>query len=123
MHPLRALLHDPRLRPRWRGLFITLLGVVAWFAFMPAQRVPEFTGLDKINHVLAFAALASTAALAFAARVPALVLALLGYGGFIEVVQSVLPTRHGDWVDLVADAVGIAAGLLWVALLRRWTGR
>ena len=120
---LHPLLHDPRLRARWRWLFAALVLVVAWFAFTPAERVPELTGQDKMNHLLAFAALASTAALAFAARAPVLALGLLGYGGFIELVQSFLPTRHGDWADVVADAVGVAAGLLLVAALRHLLGR
>jgi VanZ family protein len=44
---------------------------------------------------------------------------LLAYGLFIEVVQSWLPSRHADVLDLVADAVGIALGLLLLSRLRR----
>lgn len=46
-------------------------------------------------------------------------LALLAYGGLIEMVQSQIPSRTAAWDDLLADAVGIAGGLLLAALLRR----
>jgi VanZ family protein len=41
------------------------------------------------------------------------VLALLAFGGAIEIAQTFLPPREGDWWDLLADGVGIAIGLLF----------
>ncbi len=41
-----------------------------------------------------------------------LVLALLAYGVGIELAQSLLPPRSADWRDVLADALGIAVGLL-----------
>ena len=51
----------------------------------------------------------------------AVALGLLAYGGVIELVQAQLPHRQGDWADLTADAVGMVAGLLLAAALRRAT--
>ena len=73
--------------------------------------------------LLAFASMALAGAFGFApeARVRlALVATLLGYGAFIEIVQSQIPGRTASLADLVADAFGIAAGLAAVAALRRW---
>ena len=124
-HPppnLRELLHEAPFHSAWRMLLAVLVVVVAWFAFMPGGGAPSFGIGDKIDHLLAFGALASTGALsqqAGARHALQTALGLLAYGGFIELVQTQLPTRTGEWADLLADAVGIAGGLLLVALLRR----
>ena len=38
--------------------------------------------------------------------------AAVAYGAAIELVQIQLGYRSGEWMDLVADAVGVAAGAL-----------
>ncbi|PTT91135.1 VanZ family protein [Pelomonas sp. HMWF004] len=95
-------------------------------ALMPQPPRVATTGWDKSNHALAFASLAFTSVWALWQRPrqwPWLVVAVLAFGGAIEVAQSFLPPRQGDWLDLGADGVGIALGLLaaWpvAALARR----
>jgi len=39
-------------------------------------------------------------------------LALLAYGGAIEVIQLFVPGRSCEWGDLLADAIGISLGVL-----------
>lgn len=37
----------------------------------------------------------------------------LAYGGFIEIVQeNFTPTRSGDWIDFIADGIGIIIALI-----------
>lgn len=121
------LLHDPRFRGRWRVLLALLCLVAGWFAFAPRAPSLGFENADKLNHLLAFGSMASVGCLGWAAgrrSAAAIALGLLGYGGFIELVQSQIPGRTAAWDDLLADAVGIAGGLLLAALLRRaWPGR
>jgi VanZ family protein len=110
-----ALLLNPRHRPAWRWLLAMLVLVVAWFAFTPSTATELFDQADKVKHVLAFGCLAGTAALGWPAGRPSglrIACALVLYGAFIEVVQSFIPGRDASWLDLAADAVGIAAGLL-----------
>lgn len=118
------LLHAPSLRRRWRWLLLLMLATTSWMAFMPSEPKPDTAPqLDKPEHIVAFAALAFVAGLGGDSRGPALRvgLALLAYGLFIEVVQSRLPSRHADVLDLAADAAGIALGLLLLSQLRqRW---
>ena len=117
------LLHEKRFHARWRLLLAILCLVAAWFAFTPgAPPGPDFDGVDKIHHLLAFGSMASAGALGWQAgrRAASQVgTCLLGYGGFIEIVQSQLPTRTAAWDDLLTDAVGIAGGLLLIHILRR----
>jgi VanZ family protein len=43
----------------------------------------------------------------------------IAYGAFIEIVQTQIPSREGDWADLAADMVGVALGLAFVTAVRR----
>jgi VanZ family protein len=109
--PLPPNCCTPQLRRRWRWLLLLMLATTSWLAFMPSEPKPDTAPqLDKLEHIVAFAALAFVAGLggAAAARPCGWALPLLAYGLFIEVVQSWLPSRHADVLDLVADAAGIA---------------
>lgn len=99
--------------------------VVAVTVLMLVPRPPPAfdTGWDKLNHVLAFAGpcfagLAALRAGHWASGAP-LALALLAWGGALELLQPLLPPRGGDWTDLLADAVGIGLGALAYALAVR----
>ena len=125
LSPLFAsLLHGSRSRQAWRVVLLSLIAVTGWFAFGPAPPLPELQDGDKLHHLLAFLALGAAASFSQApgrlgaARAAA---GLLLYGAFIEVVQTQLPHRHGDWADLGADALGAACGLLLATALRRST--
>jgi VanZ family protein len=45
-------------------------------------------------------------------------LGLLAFGAAIEVVQAFVPGRSCEWEDLLADSVGIVAGVLVTLPLR-----
>ena len=80
---------------------------------IPSYAVPKaFDFYDKAQHVLLFASLAMAGLSAYPQRVKTAVCGLVFYGGLMEVLQSLLTTtRHGDWIDWLADSVGIAVGL------------
>ena len=121
MHILISLVHDARWQPAWRAVLLILMCVAAWFAFIPAAPPPQPDGADKIEHMFAFASLglaASFTASAGLRRSLQVAAGLMLYGGFIELVQTQLPTRNGDWADLLADAAGAAVGLALATLLR-----
>lgn len=108
----------------WRWALLLLAGLVAVLALTPAPPRQLDLGWDKLNHVFAFAALALCAAFGWrssrAARL-AVLLALLAYGGAIELLQRLVPNRSGEWADLGADVIGIGLGALfaWLWLRRR----
>ena len=118
---LPRLLFDLHLRRRWRLLLGALLAVVSWLAFMPASAAPTVQHLDKVQHLAAFMTLALVASLCWAPSRRtelATMLGLLAYGLFIELVQSQLPTRSASVADWLADAAGVALGLLLMRQLR-----
>lgn len=110
----------------WRLLLAVLVTGICWLAFWPAPPQEISTGWDKANHWLAFSTLAITACLAFPharRRHAGVALWLLAYGIFIEAVQSQIPERTAELMDIVADSIGIAAGLLLTMAWQRWRAR
>ena len=103
----------------WRVALGLLAAVVGWLALTPHPPPAADLGWDKLNHACAFAALAAAAcfSLRSARARPAALLALLAYGGLIEIAQTFVPGRNGEWADLLADAVGIAIGALLATAL------
>jgi VanZ family protein len=103
-------------RALWRALLLVLVAVILWLALSPMPPKTGDTGWDKANHAMAFAALGFVSVWALWPRPRGwawLVLALLAFGGAIEIAQIFLPPREGDWWDLLADGVGIGLGLLF----------
>jgi VanZ family protein len=100
--------------------------VIGVLALTPHPPPTLDTGWDKLNHVLAFAALAFCAQHAAQGSrwpAPAWQGGLLAYGVLIEIAQTRVPGRHGEWPDLLADAVGIVLGAAVASLsLRRLRG-
>ena len=124
MPTLTQLLHAPHCRGPWRALLVLLLGVVSVAALAPGGDAPSLGVGDKVDHLLAFVALAVAAVLSgHAARRPVARVAagLLAYGALIEVAQTRVPGRQGDLIDLAIDAAGILLGLAAAQALRsRW---
>lgn len=94
---------------------------MAWLAFQPSTGMESGLPWDKANHAAAFVVLTVLAGCGWPglSRI-ALVLTMLAAGIGIELVQG-LPQigRDADVRDVVADGVGIAAGLAGMAWLRR----
>jgi VanZ family protein len=103
-----------------RGTFAVVVLVSLAVLFAPGSDVPSTPpGVDKVVHLLLFAALAVSGRWAgVGLRVLGAVLLL--YAGVSEVIQGVAPLHRdasvGDWL---ADAVGVLLGLgLWAWLAR-----
>ena len=91
---------------------VVLQVAVLYWPAPPGAGAGLLPGGDKAVHLLVFAAVAVTGRLA---RVPVPLLAglLVAHAGVSELVQHVaLPGRSGDARDLLADVVGVLAGLL-----------
>jgi peptidoglycan/LPS O-acetylase OafA/YrhL len=104
----------PGLRRAARTLFAIALALVFVGSVVQVSIGPEFRLSDKLQHALAFFLLALLARVGYPeARVAdRLMLGLLAYGLFIELVQGLLPWRECSLFDWAADAAGVALGSL-----------
>ena len=106
----------------WRLLTVLLIVAVSYLALTPTPPPSVDFGWDKLNHALAFTALACSAYLGHPASRRARLLwlcVLLAFGGLIEVLQSFVPDRSAQWGDLLSDAVGIVCGAVLGAFALR----
>jgi VanZ family protein len=103
----------------WRWAFGVCALAVLVLALLPRVTPMVTTGWDKGNHMLAFGTLAILGLCGFPRRAGVVLTGLLAYGGLIEILQSFTPNRVAEWLDLVADAIGLLLG--W-GLVRAFDG-
>ena len=113
--PGAASLKPLRWPRTWLLLWWGLVGIVAALSLVPGDTLPPLPvrGSDKIEHCIAYAALAATAVQLFERRaVLRAGLGLILLGAALEVGQFLFTTsREMDILDALADALGVAAGL------------
>lgn len=100
--------------------FLSSLVIILYLAFTSTP-IPSGNHQDKLHHIFAFWVLfllldhgwLNRTQLTFTpAYLLPRILLLTAYGIFIEITQSMLPNRHGSWLDLGADLAGIALYLI-----------
>ena len=97
-----------------RGLLLLAVALILWLALTPNPPSNQFLGFDKLNHGLAFFTLAALMEYAFPhlASWAAKLLPLSVFGLAIEMLQFWIGYRYFEWMDLVADGVGLL--LFWI---------
>ncbi|MBJ7446895.1 MAG: hypothetical protein JHC81_05115 [Brevundimonas sp.] len=108
----------PRVDHRLFRLAAVAAGlIVGWFAFRPAMEAEGGLPWDKANHALAFLILTVLTGLGWSRMSwPWLMGLMLMSGVGVELIQGLEEIgRDADAMDVVADGVGILAGL---AILR-----
>lgn len=112
---------DAGLRWAFRVIFLTALLLVTDLALQPGYASPStLFGRDKLEHIAAFATLTVLALNGWPSRGRLLPAALLlAYGIGLEYVQSLdFVGRTAAWSDVVADLIGITAGIIAARLIR-----
>ncbi|MBB3085750.1 hypothetical protein [Geodermatophilus sabuli] len=107
-----------------RGVFAVTVLVSLAVLFAPGDDVPSAPpGVDKLVHLLLFAALALSGRWA-GIRAGVLGVALVSYAAASEVAQGLSPlARSASVADWLADVAGVLVGLALAAgLLRRTPG-
>lgn len=98
-----------KLAPRLlqAAFWACVLGTV-FLSLVPSELLPQaFNWWDKAQHALGFAVLTGLGLLAYPKTRGWLPWELLLLGACIELAQAASGWRRGDWLDLLADAVGI----------------
>ncbi len=104
-------------------IFIIGVLVVIWFSLAPGD--PIGSGLsDKLEHLLAYAALAACSTQAFEQGRTKLTsyVGLIALGCVLEGLQAYIPGRHPSVADGVANAAGIMVGVLLSWMVARAFG-
>lgn len=107
------------------GFWCSLLGLTI-ASLVPVELLPPqaMNIWDKAQHALGFAWLALWGLLAYPRRASAVVAGLILWGGLIELMQLAAGWRYGEWIDWLADAIGVlTVWLPWRLLPGRLTGR
>ncbi|MFO1435618.1 MAG: VanZ family protein [Gammaproteobacteria bacterium] len=105
-----------QFRALWLAAGYVLVAVIVYLSVAPSLDVNMQEGRDKIYHALAYGTLMLWFAQAYGYRrwwVIALASCALGVG--LEYVQRWMGTRTFDYIDMLADAMGVAAGLMLAA--------
>jgi hypothetical protein len=101
-------------------MFWLAFAAITVIALLPGPAAPpRLLGTDKIEHAVAFAALAFLAGFGWRG-LPLwfIALGLVAHGTLIELIQgSPILQRTTSFADLAADGVGIALGLFLVSIL------
>lgn len=93
--------------------------LIAWLTLRPASGPTlDLTHADKIYHLVAFALLVFPCALLFTRGLVWLLPSSVVLAGAIEVIQPRVG-RSGEWLDFLADIIGLGVGLLVARLLRK----
>jgi VanZ family protein len=120
---MTVMLPELRLRTLWVFGGVCIALVIAYYCLTPGDNLPTVGVSDKIQHATAFLVLTLWLAGIISRRWHmALGVALVAYGGLLELGQGWLAWgRSADWLDLLADAVGVVIGLLLALTpLGRW---
>lgn len=98
----------------WRIGFWTVVLAVLVLSLLPVDYLPEqaTTVWDKAQHAFGFAVLTVLGLWAYPSRARLVLPGLLMLGALIELAQGATGWRHGDWQDVLANAVGVALGAL-----------
>jgi VanZ family protein len=96
----------------WLIVGASMLLTVIALSLASIQHPIEFNYADKLNHLLAYAALMYWwGMLQFGKRrIWLLILPLMGLA--LEGLQTVAPHRHADWFDALANVSGVLLGWL-----------
>lgn len=99
----------------WRAAFVVCVAAILLLALMPGGGGGDwFPHADKLRHAVAFVTLWAIGRRARLQPTWVLALGLLAFGIGIELLQALTPHRESSLADVLADAVGIAAGR-WLA--------
>ncbi|HSW02925.1 VanZ family protein [Aquabacterium sp.] len=106
-------------RTWWRWAFAACVVAVLILALMPPAAIVPPTGWDKLNHAAAFMVLTLMGSLAYPQHQQRVLLGLLAYGAQIELLQGFTGYRTAEWLDALADGVGVLLGWRLTRIARR----
>ena len=129
----QSLLPSLRYPRAWIGAGLLIALAITVACLVPSRDLPALGVSDKFEHSLAFFVLAVWFAGVLSRRdFGYLALALIAFGGGIEIAQGLMGLgREADVRDLMADAGGVLAGIAlaltpvgrWAVTIESWLAK
>lgn len=107
---------------RTRRVTVALAALIGLDTFIPAQKLPDAPGTDKLHHVIACASLMLPMSFAKPHQLWKYAVCGIMFGIFIELAQPFV-NRSGEVGDVLVDACGITLGCAVGVGLRTWTNK
>jgi VanZ family protein len=104
------------IKAHWVASTAAILVTITLLSLLPLAQLPPAPGTDKIHHLIAYALLMLPTALRKPDRWVLLGLLFVAYSGAIELLQPYV-NRYGEWMDMLANTVGIACGVIAAVLI------
>jgi len=100
-----------RLAAAWYAIGAVMLLAVALISLVPG---PDIGVSDKLSHLVTYFLLAGWFSLLAInrTRLGWSVIGLIAYGMLIELLQGMTSYRHPEWGDVLANGIGVLAGIL-----------
>ena len=100
------------IRTLARMVFVAGVLAVVALSLLPQESLPDLGLWDKLNHAMAYAALALAGGLGFTGLRSLLLvgIGLLILGAGLEIAQAALPSRSPSANDALANLIGISLG-------------
>ena len=106
----------------WLPASLMMLAVISIFSLIPLPVLPEVPGNDKTHHLVSYALVVLPIVLRKPRYWLLFVFAIAVWSGVIELIQPFV-NRYGEWLDLLANIVGLILGMSFALLLRCWVDR
>jgi len=95
----------------WIVLSVLILASITILSLWPAAKLPPVPGSDKTHHFIAYALLMFPVSLGKPRYWLLIGLFFILWSGSIELIQPYV-NRYGEWMDLLANFIGLVFGLL-----------
>jgi uncharacterized membrane protein len=104
--------NELRFARYWFVLAYMMVLVLGILSLIPG---PDIGGSDKIAHFVSYAALSAWFSLIVQQRKTLwrILIGLISYGLLLELLQSLTSYRFGDLADVIANSLGVIAGLVF----------
>ena len=106
----------------WLPLTIFVWLAITLLSLTPLPELPLIPGSDKAHHLIAYGLLAFPVALRQPRYWLYISLSFIIWSGAIELIQPYV-NRYGEWLDLVANSLGVLLGLSLATLARHYMNR
>ena len=107
----------------FRGAAWLFLFAVTAFTLSPIQFRPVSGAPADVERFIAYALFSGMFCLAYPKRCPLILLTVVGIAGVLEVLQHLVPGRHGHGHDGVVKILGAIAGAFGTAFIGRLAQR